>query len=325
MKTLFIVLLFCLIGTTAHTQQTQFDVWIPWDECPMDSMRPVNVGDRHIIMRIQPHWTTGERLVSYSMTTMTGTQWFPYGTIGPEEHLFDITYDDPMMTGMYFEFSDLALRFIDPISGDTTVSTPLIGVVTEPAPPLSITIIPTSSDSVKFTVDSETPNGGWGAPATCSSFARPIKITGTTPDGTVAYDSTLASTPGAPTHVTLGFAYNGDPTTICLEAAMKRMDQSSEPAFYPYVITYSNLACVDVGEISTSVSDASLASPIMIANPNPCRETVQISATNDWEIRDVDGRLVQHGYGPETINAETWSSGIYLVRSGEIFQKLLRE
>lgn len=322
MKNLLIATLLCLTGMTTLAQVTQVDTcWVPWECESPDTSKSLTVGHKRFIMRYESPWTEGERMVSYSRPGAMGTEWITYQIVGPGIHTLDVTYDDPWPSN-YFEMWETSLRFVDTNTGDTLVSTPL-SVTTEPSPNLYASYAPSPPDSVKFVVATSSLPGGWGANPPC-------------PEGMEAYIDAVVAQPwgdtlfvvdsipcilGQVVLATFGFPYQGPEIDICIQATLKRMVPGSQP----YTVVQSDVSCETIGGITTSLGEQRADEQVLIVGPNPFADALQIKTKGAWEIRTANGQLLQKGNGPETINTGAWSPGIYLVRSGEIVQRLLRE
>lgn len=318
---LLVVFLLCLVSTASLAQNDPVNYWISWNCEGFEALQPVNVGHRRFLVRFQTPWTEGVREVSYSKSTMWGTQWEYYGPLGPGEHVIELTIDDPWPS-VYYEQPWTALKFTDPSGVEPEIVSTSIQATTEPAPTLSVTQLPSEGDSVKFSVDSEALIGGFGGVTVCEKFAIQIVVDVASGEGSPLYTTTLWCTPGAATNETLGFVTN-TPTKVCVTAKMNRVDTSTTPAFVPHLITENETTCFLVGDVTTTVSD--LDEERLVIYPNPCLSWVTIATNEHWSITTLAGKVLRQGNGPEKVNTEAWSPGVYLVRFQKTVQRLLRE
>lgn len=326
MKTLHIVTLSILFATPTvlKSQVTQADCWIPWTCNNGSTTGPVNIGDRRTIMRFEIEPWMGNRNVSYSIPTLSGTNWSSASNFDPGVQILDVTFDNPLTNTYSSETYLTALRLTT--NTDTIVST-VIQVTTEPAPSIMVTPITTSTNTVRVRVDSEMIMGnGWGSVVTCSDLLVFINVESITLTGDTLSRDTIWCSPGIAVHDTVaGFVHNGDETVVCVKATMKRLFPGYSPPIGPYVVATSTDTCIAVGDLATPTTETG-KKRIRSPYPNPFQDMLRIETNGDWMILVIaDGRLVKSGHGTETVSTDDLSPGAYLIRHDGESSIVIRE
>ncbi len=75
----------------------------------------------------------------------------------------------------------------------------------------------------------------------------------------------------------------------------------------------------------TGVKNATLAQMQHLGCPNPLRDMLYIITQEPWTITDLSGRKLASGNVPYDLSVENWPAGIYILKTKDGYQKLMKQ